>query len=293
VKFKHIHFIINPASGKEEPVLSYINQAFLKSKIRWDVSVTQKHCGASEIANGLIGKTNLIVVYGGDGCVTEVAAALHGSGQPMGIIPGGTANVMAKELGIPTDTLEALTTLKSGKLRLKSIDMGLANNQPFLLRVNLGIMADMITSAHRELKNNLGQLAYGVTAIQTVASAKAINYHLKIDGKKVAATGVALTITNSGSMGIGDFALQPGISISDGQLDVILMNDNNFVSLFKAAGSALLQTQTDVLQHWPCKTVQITMDKKQTIIIDDLPIVTKKLKIKVIPAAIQILCSKK
>ncbi|MEO6630239.1 MAG: acylglycerol kinase family protein, partial [Mucilaginibacter sp.] len=126
MKFKHIHFIINPASGKEEPVLSYINRLFTGSRVNWDISVTKKDKGAGEIARSLIGKTDLIAVYGGDGCVTAVAAALHGKLLPMAIIPGGTANVMAKELGIPTDTVEALALLKKGH-RIRTIDMGLVN----------------------------------------------------------------------------------------------------------------------------------------------------------------------
>jgi len=60
MKFNHIHFIINPASGKEEPILSYINRAFDKSSINRDLSVTKKDKGAGDIARTLIGKTDLI-----------------------------------------------------------------------------------------------------------------------------------------------------------------------------------------------------------------------------------------
>lgn len=289
MKIKHIHFIINPSSGKEEPILYFINKAFAESKIDWDISVTKKNLGAGEIARKLVGKTNLVAVYGGDGCVTEVAAVLMGTELPLVIIPGGTANVMARELGIPLETEAALALLQKGKFRIKAVDMGLVNGRPFLLRVNLGIMADMVIEANRALKDQIGQLAYGVTAVKTVAAAEAISYHLKIDGQKVETSGVALTVTNSGHMGIKNMALQPGISITDGRLDVILLKDNDLASVFKAAGSALLQKGTDVIEHWACKEVIIRLDRKQAFIRDDEQQTAKKLKIEVLPAAIRIL----
>ncbi|WP_374949163.1 diacylglycerol/lipid kinase family protein [Mucilaginibacter sp.] len=292
MKLKHIHFIINPVSGKEEPILSYINKAMYDSKLEWDVSVTKKHVSASNIAAKLIGKTDVVAVYGGDGCVTAVASALHGTNTPMAIIPGGTANVMAKELGIPIDTTEALAILTKGKHKIKAIDMGLVNGHPFLLRVNLGIMADMVTEADRGLKNAIGQLAYGVTAVQTVAKAKRVDYKINIDNEEIKCAGVALTVTNSGNMGIGDFAMQPGISITDGLLDVILMKESSIGSLLKVAGSALLQQDTEALQHWKAKKVTISMAEKHSFICDDTELKASKLKIEVVPKSILIVLPK-
>ncbi|AYL96580.1 diacylglycerol/lipid kinase family protein [Mucilaginibacter celer] len=289
MKFKHIHFIVNPASGKEEPVLSYINKVLDDSGINWELSITKKHISAADIARKLIGKTELIAVYGGDGCVTEVASALQGSGTPMAIIPGGTANVMAKELGIPQETLLALEVLKSNGAMLKLVDMGLMNGKPFLLRVNLGIMADMVLQADRELKDEIGQLAYGITALKTINNAEPVKYRLEIDGEVFEEQAVSITVTNSGNMGIGDFALQPGISITDGLLDVILLRDNSFMSLMKAAGSALLQNKTDAVQHWQCKKVAIDSLTEQKFICDDFEQQAKRIEIEVIPASINIL----
>jgi len=288
MKFKHIHFIINPASGKEEPVLFYINQAFDNMGIDWDISVTKKDVSAGDIARTLAGNTDLIAVYGGDGCVTEVAGALYKTGTPMSIIPGGTANVMAKELGIPLETREALALLAANRYKVIPVDMGLMNDKPFLLRVNLGIMADMVLQADRKLKDDIGQLAYGITAVKSIADAEAVNYKLAIDGKTVDETGVSLTVTNSGNIGIGDFALQPGISITDGLLDIVLLKDNSFVSMLKVAGSTLLQSKTDILKHWQCKQVVITTRRSHSFICDDREEKAKKLIIQVVPGAIKI-----
>jgi diacylglycerol kinase (ATP) len=289
MSFNHIHFIINPASGKQEPILSYINEVLADTDTDWDITVTKKDRTAGDIARKLAGQTDLVAVYGGDGSVTEVASALFKTGTPMAIIPGGTANVMAKELNIPVDTKAALQLLKTDQYQIKAIDMGLMNDHPFLLRINLGIMADMVLQADRKLKDNIGQLAYGVTAIKTIAEAEPADYNLQIDGENVNETGVSLTITNSGNMGVGDFALQPGISVTDGLLDVILLKDASILSLLKVAGSAFLQNETEAVMHRQCKQVTITLDREQKIICDDFEYLTKEIIIKVVPASVNIL----
>jgi diacylglycerol kinase (ATP) len=269
--FKHIHFIINPAAGKKEPILSIINEAFDQTDTDWEVTVTKRGTNIGDIATGLIGKTDLIVVYGGDGCVTEVAGALAGSDTPMAIIPGGTANVMSKELGIPQDATEALALLKAENLDIRKVDMGIVNGMPFLLRINLGIMADMVLQTDRKLKDNIGQLAYGITAIKTIAEASLTEYTLTLDGQEIKESGVSLTITNSGHIGIGDFALQPGVSINDGKLDVILLKDASLLSLIKTAGSTLLQNETDAIKHWQAREVQIREEKADSLLINVKP----------------------
>lgn len=289
MQFNNIHIIVNPAAGKEEPILSYLNTGLIITGIRWDVTVTTPYNEAYDIAMGLVGKTDLIVVYGGDGSVSDVARALYGKQTPMAIIPGGTANVMSKELGIPQDAVEAIELLASGKLKLMKMDMGLANGRPFLLRVNLGILADMILHADRELKDSYGQLAYGITAIQTVAAAEPMYFRMLIDGQPITEAGVTLTITNAGNIGISDFTFLPDIRTSDGYLDVILMNNTDMLSLIRVAGATLFQTESEVLKHWRCKEMVVMLNKRFKYICDDSECEADTITIKVIPQALKIL----
>lgn len=286
---EHIHFIINPGAAKKEPILSLINQAFHDRDIHWDVSVTRKDHDVQEIARSLIGKTELIAVYGGDGCVMQAAQVLSGTDTPMTIIPAGTANVMAKELGIPTDSLEALEMLFKDDSRKVKIDMGTVNGTPFLIRVNLGIMADMILEADRELKNQLGQLAYGVTAIQSLSKAVPVHYMLTIDGERIQEEGISLTVTNSGSIGFGSYKLFPGISVTDGYLDVVLMNEASISALLKVAGTTLLQTGSEILKHWKCREVRIELQEEHKFICDDTAMSASDLLIKVVPGSLTML----
>lgn len=286
--FKNIHLIINPSAGQQEPILSYINTAFQNKDVTWEVLVTKNEQDAANMAQALIGKTDLIAVYGGDGTVSQVAKVLSRKPTPLAIIPGGTANVVAKELAIPQNTLQALELLTGGDTEVISVDLGEVNGEPFIIRVNFGIMADMVLEADRELKDKVGQFAYGITALQTMIKSAPIPYEMVIDGEKVTEEGVALTITNCGSIGIGNYSFLPQISIRDGYLDVLLLKQANLLSVLRLTGTTLMQTDSQVLQHWRCKHVQISLDNPQKIILDDAPVEAQVFTIKIVPNALKI-----
>lgn len=289
MQFTNIHIIVNPASGKEEPILSYLNTVLLDSGIHWEVSVTTPHREAFDIAKSLIGKTQLIVIYGGDGSIAEVGRALYGCDTPMAIIPGGTANVMSKELGIPQDAMGAIKLIAGGHTKVIAIDMAMANQTPFLLRVNLGIMADMIIQADAGLKHNIGQLAYGVSAVQTLVHSEPKQYKLLIDGIEYIEKGVTLTVTNAGNIGISDFTFLPDINVMDGYLDVILMNDTDMLSMLRVAGTMLFQTESEVLKHWRCKAVTISLTEPTHYICDDTEQTASTICISIMPNVLKIL----
>lgn len=288
VKMPRIYFIINPSAGGQGPVSEIIDRIFHDSEYQVKVHVLKEGEQAAQIIRQVTDTTDLIAVYGGDGTVTEAASALIGTHMPLAIIPGGTANVLAKELGIPQDTETALKLIRDGNFELKKIDTGLVNKQPFLLRINLGIMAEMITESDPELKGHIGQLAYGVSTIKSISQAKTITYQLNIDGQEIEASGVSLTVTNSGSVGIGDLQLQPGILINDGLLDVVLLKDAGVISLIKAAGSSLFNLETNAVSHWTCREIKITTPEEQLFLCDDCEDKTNELMITVVPASLSV-----
>ena len=252
------------------------------------VHVLEEGEQAADLIRNALPETDLVAIYGGDGSVTEAASALIGSGIPLAIIPGGTANVLAKELAIPQDTETALRLIQQGQYELKTIDTGLVNGRPFLLRVNLGVMAAMITETDPDLKAKIGQLAYGVATIKSIYEAESVFYQMNIDGEMVNATGVSLTVTNSGSMGIGDLRLSPDIHMNDGLLDVVLLKDTGVLSILKAVGGALLGHETDAVSHWACREVTITMPEEQLYLCDDCEDKAKSLHIKMVPASLSV-----
>lgn len=287
MKSKCIQFIINESSDKEKEIPALINELFKDSAWTYDITWLKDYEAITNLAKHWKAD-DLIAVYGGDGTATEVAKALIGSNMPLMIIPGGTANVLSKELNIPQDAKSALTLLRDREFELKTIDTGLVNGQPFLLRINLGIMATMITDVNPTVKEHTGQLAYGLSTLKAVHDAKPQAYNLLIDGQHVDVSAVSLTVTNSGHMGIGSLQMQPGISITDGLLDLVILKDADVLSLLKAAGSSLLEQETDAVSHRALKKIVIKMLQEENYICDDCEAKANELTIEVVPASLNV-----
>src|SRR5918995_1752773 len=100
---------------------------------------------------------DLVIVWGGDGMVQRCVDALAGSGVPVGIIPAGTANLLAHNLGIPEDLAEAVRIAFHGRRR--ALDLGKLNGEHFAVMAGVGFDADMINDADRDAKDRLGRLA--------------------------------------------------------------------------------------------------------------------------------------
>jgi diacylglycerol kinase (ATP) len=100
----------------------------------------------------------LVLVWGGDGMVQRCVDALAGSGVPVAIIPAGTANLLAHNLGIPHDLAEAVRIAFHGRHR--ALDLGKLNGEHFAVMAGVGFDADMINDVDRGAKEKLGRLAY-------------------------------------------------------------------------------------------------------------------------------------
>lgn len=293
MRFAKIHFIINPAAGNDEPVLSWINDVFQKSKVEWEVSVTKKNADARKFAQKAV-KDNVscIAVYGGDGTVMEVATVLSKSDIPLAIIPGGTANVLARDLRIPLDTRYALRLLKRGNTT-KKIDIGVCNGREFVIRLNAGILATMIKKTNRNLKEAIGQVAYTVTAAKELGKIKQVTYQLDIDGKKRKVKGVSLVIANSGNIGVSDISLLPSIDISDGLLDVIVFKTNRLTSIIKWIANITMQSSpTKIVRHWKGKNITLSIHPSQPLLLDDAHISSERLTLSILPNALTVVVPK-
>jgi diacylglycerol kinase (ATP) len=150
---KKLQVIVNPAAGVDRPFLGMLNSKFGEAGIDWDARITHKAGDAIRLtAEALDAGCDMVMANGGDGTVMEVANALHGTNVPLAILPGGTGNVMAAELGIPYDLPAAIDYLVRGEYNLRSLDMGQVNDKyKFMLRTVIGFEADMVNKTSQEL----------------------------------------------------------------------------------------------------------------------------------------------
>jgi diacylglycerol kinase (ATP) len=287
---KRVFIIINPASGRQEPILSYINTILQKTDIVWDVGITkQKHDAYRFAKKAIIARYDIISVYGGDGTVAEVAKALFKQEIPLHIIPGGTANVLAKEIGLPVDTQKSIMLLRKKSVKTKMIDGGLLYGQPFNVRIEVGLIAKMVKSTSRKSKDQFGMLAYSIHAIKHITRQKVLQFSMEIDGKKVQESGVALMVANVGNIGVTGFSVLPNMKIDDGLLDVVLFKNATVHSLFVWLRSVITGKRPfGTVKHWKAKHVLIAITPEQTIICDDALQKRKKIKAEIVPAALRV-----
>jgi YegS/Rv2252/BmrU family lipid kinase len=296
-KIKKIRIIINPASGKEEAILPVINTSMKEAGIKWEASITHQAGDAIQFAKAAAKEEiDALAVYGGDGTLMEAASGLIGSEMPLVILPGGSANVMATELGIPTDLKEACMLLSHGPIEIKTIDVGQFDKRYFIIGISLGFAADIVKGADRESKNKMGIFAYFLSAAAALKKTKKVIYHLVIDGQKHEVQGLTCIIANTGNIGFSTISFDKHIDVSDGFLDVIVVRKAN-LSLFKLMVVTWLKRERpnnlELVGHWQGKDISVSSSPKQTVQCDGEVLEKIPLHIKIIPGAIKVLVPKK
>ena len=295
---KHIHIVVNPASGKNEPILNTLNDVFGPAGVSWSVSVTNAYGDAAKQAREAAvssgsARADIVVAYGGDGTVMEVVNGLLGTGVPMGILPGGTGNVLSIEVGIPQTLAEAAKAIVSEDSVVRQIDVGQCDaadwdeSRYFLLRVASGFDAQRINMTGRELRDKFGRMAYFVGALQAIPESTSVQYTFTLDNETVEVEGFTCLVENAGNMGIEGLTLVSGVDIGDGLLDVISVSDLNFSALSAAVKSITDQDpDPEHFRHWQAREVTIASDPPQPIVGDGEKWGKTPVTVKVLPGAI-------
>ncbi|SCM70728.1 conserved hypothetical protein [uncultured Pleomorphomonas sp.] len=163
-------------------------------------------------------RIDLAVVAGGDGSLNAAAPALIDSGLPLGILPGGTANDLARTLGLPPDMAEAARVICAGRTR--AIDVGDVNGKPFFNVASLGMSAKLADRLSREIKRRWGRLAYALTATQVLIEARRFGAVIRPDdGEEVVVRSLQIAVGNGRHYG-GGMVVDETAEIDDGRLDL-------------------------------------------------------------------------
>lgn len=224
-----ICLIINPISGTEskkyipEEVASAIDQK------RYDLSirVTGYPNHASEIARHAVKKKyKFVITAGGDGTVNEVARELINSNTVLGILPYGSGNGLARELGIPLDSEKAIQIILNAHTR--TIDYGVANDHIFFCTCGFGFDAFISDRFADEKKR--GPLGYVRNVLESVVDFKAEEYELIYDDGTLTEKAFILTCANASQYGNQAF-IAPGASLDDGMMNVSVLKPLNALEI--------------------------------------------------------------
>jgi diacylglycerol kinase (ATP) len=265
--FKKVHVIVNPASGHPQPILRTLNNVFHPADIDWNVSITRRSGDVRRFArDAATAGVDAVAIYGGDGSVMEAASGLMGSKVPLGILPGGTANCMANELGIPIPLDKACRLINSESSKVRTVDLGQSGDRYFALRIGAGHSAEEVKGADRNLKDKFGPMAYWISSIKALRQPTISHYLLDLDGEQVESEGLTCLIANSGNLGAPGLSFSSDIDVSDGLLDVLVIRNKDIDSVISLLNSvAGHQADTLSLPHWKAKEVTLVADPPQAV----------------------------
>ena len=211
--------IYNPTAGRRRQAarLGALTALLADGGWRIETVATAAPGDATRLAReAAAGSAGAVFVFGGDGTVREAAAGLLATGVPLGIIPGGTANVLAHALGLPTDPLAAARALAGAKPH--PFDVGRCGSTPFLMMASAGFDSQLLARLDPRLKARFGKAGIALQGLIELARYRSPQLALTVDGEPAAATFMA--VQNVPLYG-GRFALAPGAKWDDGRLDLV------------------------------------------------------------------------
>lgn len=238
-----VFLIINPVSGPKRrgtgaQRVEVATRTLERLGSAGEIRVTERAGHAHELALGAAASgADLVIGWGGDGTINEVARALvqrsdAGATSPsvapapaLGIVPGGSGNGLARDLGIPFDPAKAIEhALRTAPRVIDAAELG---DHVFLNVAGIGLDAHVAALVTTRVHHR-GLMPYLSAAANDLLRYKPVEYTLEIDGRVTQTTALVLAFANSTQWGFGA-RIAPGASLSDGQLDVVVVQDLGFV----------------------------------------------------------------
>jgi len=288
--------IFNPGSGQpgESPQqLLNILSEMQNQQILPEVYITHPESNLKEIVQSAIKSgIKLIVVAGGDGTIDSVAGAMVGSDATLGIIPTGTRNNVAFNLGITGDIASCVALLRQGR-RLK-IDVGRAHcghtRQWFLEGVALGLISDLYPKADGIQHGDLVQIAGLLT---TLISATPSNLRVNLNMKKhFDTTTHMMLIANMAFIG-PHFQVSPDVSFNDSYLDVFTFSDMSKLNVISYAVLSPANLVEDTgHKHYRAKHVKIVSEPQMSVLADGVLLGQGPLSVHIYPRALKVMAGK-
>jgi diacylglycerol kinase family enzyme len=189
-------------------------------RLGWDAElrVTEKaEAGVSAASGAALDGADLVVAVGGDGTVRGCAEGLAGTGVPLGIVPHGTANLLARTLRLPGHPKAALAAALHSGGADRVIDLAVADGEPFTAMAGMGLDAAVV--AGTKLKHQFGWLAYAMSGAMHLALPPA-QVSISLDGGQPFERAARSVVVGNSGLLPGGFSLLPDARLDDGMLDV-------------------------------------------------------------------------
>lgn len=220
--------IINPIAGTSDKqgLVDAVEQALAPLQTHVSLAYTTAGGDATKFAaDAVVNGYDAVLAAGGDGTINEVATALSGSRVPLGIIPCGSGNGLARHLGIPLDIKGALDVLKLRNV--VDCDHGSVNGKPFFCTFGIGFDAT-VSDAFSKSKQR-GKLTYVKSTVEQYFSYQPETYSISANGINITEKAFLVAVCNASQYGNNAY-IAPSASITDGLLDITVVHAGNLLS---------------------------------------------------------------
>ena len=216
--------LVNPKARRGTAVLDPVVQRLAAGGID---AVLERFDSPEEVSADIVRRRNeadLVIVCGGDGTINSAAKGVLETGLPLGIMPMGTANDLARTLHIPDDLERAANVIIGG--HTTRIDLGEVNGHPFFNVASMGLSVDMARDLTPEAKRRWGKLGYALAAIRVAARAKRFRAEIIGDDDRVSVRTLQIAVGNGVHYG-GGTVIASDATIEDGHLDLYSLELKN------------------------------------------------------------------
>jgi YegS/Rv2252/BmrU family lipid kinase len=281
--------LVNPASahGRTLKLLPRVEQELDAARVPFRVERTRGLEDGVDRALRAVEAGELPVVISGDGLVGAVGGAMAGSDTPLGIVPGGRGNDLARVLGIPDDPSRAVAVLLAGETR--RIDVGEANGKRFLGIVSVGFDSEANRLAN-ETSLLRGNLVYAYAALRTLLGWKPGRFTVRVGEQRVRFSGYSVAVANNRAFG-GGMYVAPDAELDDGEFDIVTVGEvgklrfvGNLPKVFKGT-----HVEEDEVRVFRAPQLELTASRPFPVYADGEHLTELPASLRVLPRALSIL----
>jgi len=239
---RRVLLVVNPAARRGRESARAAAEAFQAAGVALDARETSRPGDAEALVKQGARASDAVFVLGGDGTVMEVLSAVastaragrhpsfsdDGEALAVGILPGGTGNLVASALGIPRDVRRAVRVLLAGDVR--PIDLGMrGDGGAFAFAAGTGVDTAMVSNSSAAAKRRFGVLAYALAAARAALRLERFHLRATVDGVTHELPATSVLLANFGAVLGGRIVLGPGIRENDGLLDLCVFSPSSAV----------------------------------------------------------------
>jgi diacylglycerol kinase (ATP) len=232
-------------------------------------------------------EVDLVIVGGGDGTLNAAAEALIATELPLGILPLGTANDLARTLGIPADLAGAARVI--AEARIHRIDLGRVNGKHFFNVASLGLSVRLAQELDADVKRRWGVLGYPLTLWRTIEAGRSFRAEIRCDGTPIRIRAMQISVGNGRHYG-GGMTIAADAAIDDGALDLVSVAPQGLWRLIVNLPTLRWgwHEKPGQIRHWRCRELEIRTVRPIPINTDGEVTTRTPARMDVVPGAIPV-----